>query len=61
MFVYVERVYNEEFHVKMFVSKADPSRLVIENVKSVGQVAVNSVELTARSENVCTSAVLSIT
>ena len=61
MFVYVEKVYDMEFQVKMLVSKANPSRFVIENVKSVGQVAVDSVEVTRLSSKVCTSAVLSIT
>ena len=45
----------------MFVSNAVPSRLVIVKVKSVGQVAASSVELTFESNNVWTLAVASIT
>ena len=42
--------------MKIFVSMADPSRFVTEKVKSVGQVAFNSVELTNRFEKVYTFA-----
>ena len=45
----------------MFVSKAVPSRFVIVKVKSVGQVAVSSVELTFESKKFWTLAVASIT
>ena len=59
--VYVEKVYNAAFQEKILVSKAVPSRFVIVNKKSVGQVAVNSVELTSSSRKVCTFDVASIT
>ena len=60
-FEYVEKVCAEESQVKMFVSKAVPSRFVIVKVKSVGQVAVSSVELTFESKKFWTLAVASIT
>ena len=44
----------------MFVSKGFPSCFVIVKVKSVGQFAVDSVEVTSISEKVCTFAAASI-
>ena len=44
----------------MFASKGSPSRFVIVKVKSVGQFAADSVEVTSRSEKVCTFAAASI-
>ena len=44
----------------MFASKGSPSRFVIVKVKSVGQFAADSVDVTSRSEKVCTFAAASI-
>ena len=52
--MYVESFYVTAFQVKIFVSMADPSRFVIEKAKSVGQLAVKSVELTNLFEKVYT-------
>ena len=44
----------------MFASKGSPSRFVIVKVKSVGQFAADSVDVTSRSEKVCTFTAASI-
>ena len=44
----------------MFASKGSPSRFVIVKVKSVGQIAADSVDVTSRSVKVCTFAAASI-
>ena len=59
--MYVEKVCADEFQVNRLVSKADPSLFLTVNVKSVGQVAKVSVELTDESKKVCTFLVASIT
>jgi len=59
--VYVDKVYAAASHVKIPVSNADPFWVVIVKVKSVGQLAVFSVEVTAESKNLCTFGTASMT